>query len=152
MSVTSVRKDPAARTMTITSEFAAPIGRVWQLWADPRQLERWWGPPTHPATVVDHDLSPGGKVSYFVTGPDGDRMTGWWDVLAVEAPGRLAFEMGDPNIPTMTVRVDLAERPAGGTRMVIEVAFAAPEDMDLLIGMGFAEGLTTAVNQIDELL
>jgi uncharacterized protein YndB with AHSA1/START domain len=152
MSVTGVHKDPAARTMTITSEFTAPVHRVWQLWADPRQLERWWGPPTHPATVVDHDLTPGGKVSYYVTGAEGDRMTGWWDVVAVEAPAWLAFEMGDPNIPTMTVRVDLAERPTGGTRMVIEVSFASPDDMDLLIGMGFAEGLTAAVTQIDALL
>ena len=152
MSVTGVRKDPAARTMTITSEFTAPVERVWQLWADPRQLERWWGPPTHPATVVGHDLSPGGKVSYFVTGPEGDRMTGWWDVVSVEAPTRLTFEMGDPNIPALAVRVDLAERPGGGTRMVIGVAFGSAEDMDLLIGMGFEAGMTAALTQIDALL
>jgi len=152
MSVTSVHKDPAARTMTITSEFAAPVGRVWRLWADPRQLERWWGPPTHPATVIAHDLSPGGKVSYFVTGPEGDRMTGWWDVVAVDPPTWLAFEMGDPNIPAMTVRVDLAELPTGGTRMVIEVSFGSADDMDLLIGMGFEAGLTAALTQTDALL
>ena len=152
MSVTSVRKDPATLTMTITSEFAAPVDRVWQLWADPRQLERWWGPPTHPATVADHDLSPGGKVSYFVTGPEGDRRHGWWDVRTVEAPRRLEFEMGDPNIPTMTVRVDLAERPGGGTRMMIRVAFASADDMDLLLGMGFDTGMTAALTQIDALL
>jgi len=58
MTVTSIVKDPAALTMTITSEFDAPIDRVWSLWEDPRQLERWWGPPTYPATVVDHDLTP----------------------------------------------------------------------------------------------
>jgi uncharacterized protein YndB with AHSA1/START domain len=60
MSVTSVHKDPENMTMTIAAEFDAPIGRVWQLWANPRQLERWWGPPTYPATVVDHDLTPAG--------------------------------------------------------------------------------------------
>ena len=57
MSVTSVHKDPETMTMTVTAEYDAPVARVWQLWADPRQLERWWGPPTYPATVVDHDLS-----------------------------------------------------------------------------------------------
>jgi uncharacterized protein YndB with AHSA1/START domain len=152
MSVISVEKDLDSLSLTLVADFDAPIERVWQLWADPRQLERWWGPPTHPATVVTHDLSPGGKVSYFVTGPEGDRMAGWWDVLAVEAPRRLAFEMGDPNIPTMTARVHLAERPGGGTRMVIEVSFASAEDMDLLVGMGFEEGLSTAIAQIDALL
>ena len=58
MTVTAVRKDPAARRMTLEAEFAASAARVWQLWADPRQLERWWGPPTHPATVTAHDLRP----------------------------------------------------------------------------------------------
>jgi uncharacterized protein YndB with AHSA1/START domain len=45
MTVTDIRKDPKARTMTLDAEFQATPERVWQLWADPRQLERWWGPP-----------------------------------------------------------------------------------------------------------
>src|SRR4029079_11870921 len=64
MTVTAVRKDQQARTMTLDAEFAAPPERVWQLWADPRQLERWWGPPTYPATVDAHDLRSGGRVEY----------------------------------------------------------------------------------------
>ena len=52
MTVTAVRKDPQTLTMTLDAEFDAPPERVWQLWADPRQLERWWGPPTYPATVT----------------------------------------------------------------------------------------------------
>ena len=71
MTVTDVRKDPDALTLTITSVFDAAVDRVWQLWADPRRLERWWGPPTYPATFVDHDLTPGGRVTYFMTGPEG---------------------------------------------------------------------------------
>ena len=45
MTVTDVRKDPTALTMTVASEWEAPIARVWQLWADPRKLERWWARP-----------------------------------------------------------------------------------------------------------
>src|SRR5215211_1386621 len=68
MTLKDVKKDPANLSMVVTAEFNAPVQRVWQLWADPRQLERWWGPPTYPATVVDHDLVPGGTVNYFMTG------------------------------------------------------------------------------------
>jgi len=88
VTVTDVRKDTTALTMTINCEWDAPIERVWQLWADPRQLERWWGPPTYPATVVDHDLTPGGRVNYYMTGPDGDQPRGWWRVIAVDPPHR----------------------------------------------------------------
>jgi uncharacterized protein YndB with AHSA1/START domain len=152
MTVTSVHRDPEARMMTITAEFDAPVDRVWQLWANPRQLERWWGPPTHPATVVEHDLTPGGRVSYFVTGPDGDRSPGWWRVLAVDPPHRLDFELGDPRTPTLTVHVTMDPRPDGGTRMTIETTFPTDDAMDQLISMGFEEGLSTAVGQIDDVL
>ena len=75
MTVTAVRKDPEKLTMTLDAEFDASPDQVWNLWADPRKLERWWGPPTYPATVVDHDLVPGGTVSYYMTGPEGDNAT-----------------------------------------------------------------------------
>ena len=94
MTVTDVRKDPDALTLTITASFGAPIERVWQIWEDPRQLERWWGPPTYPATVVRHELHAGGRVTYFMTGPGGDRHHGWWAVRAVEPPHTLEFEDG----------------------------------------------------------
>ena len=94
MSTITVEKDTEALSFTITARFDAPLERVWQVWSDPRQLERWWGPPTYPATVTEHDLTPGGRVAYYMTGPEGDRHHGWWEVLAVEAPHRLEFDDG----------------------------------------------------------
>ena len=61
MTVTSVDTDLDTLTLTLIADFTAPIEQVWQLWADPRQLERWWGPPTYPATFTRHDLSPGSR-------------------------------------------------------------------------------------------
>ncbi len=159
MPVKSVHKDPEKLTMTLTAEFDAPIDRVWQVWEDPRRLERWWGPPTYPATFVDHDLTPGGHVGYYMTGPEGDKHHGWWTVIAVEAPRRLEFEdgfaddSGNPNhqMPTTTTVVTLADQ-AGGTVMTIETRFPSLEAMEQLVEMGMEEGFTGAVNQIDGLL
>lgn len=160
MTVTNITKDRDALTMTVESEFDAPVERVWQLWSDPRQLERWWGPPTYPATVVDHDLSAGGRVSYYMTGPDGERSHGWWRVIAVDAPSSLEFEdgfadsEGNPttDLPTTTARVTLAERPGGGTSMVIASAFPSAAAMDQMIEMGLEEGFAAAFAQTDALL
>src|SRR3954447_520711 len=82
MTVTNVSKDPAAATMAVTAEFDASTEAVWQLWADPRLLERWWGPPTYPATMVDHDLVAGGRAAYYMTRPHGARP----DVLLHDQP------------------------------------------------------------------
>jgi uncharacterized protein YndB with AHSA1/START domain len=160
MPVTAVHKDPVALTMTVSSEWDAPIARVWQLWADPRQLERWWGPPTYPATVVDHELRPGGKVSYFMTSPEGERYPGWWKVLAAEAPLRLEFEDGfadaDGNVneqmPTTRTVVTFTELPGNRTRMLMEARFPSSQAMEQLISMGMEEGLAAAMGQIDAIL
>src|ERR687886_752993 len=94
MPVTGVQKDLDNLTLTITAEFAAPVERVWQVYADPRQLEKVWGPPSYPATFVDHDLRPGGRVTYFMTGPEGQKFAGYWQVTAVDAPNSFAFDDG----------------------------------------------------------
>lgn len=159
MTVTSVEKDAATLTMTITAEFDAPVERAWQLWADPRQLERWWGPPTYPATFVEHDLTPGAIVTYFMTGPEGDQPRGWWRVTAVDAPNHLEIEDGfaddagnpNPDMPTMNMRVDLREL-GNGTQMTIETTFPSKAAMEQLISMGMEEGLSAAVGQIDDIL
>lgn len=159
MSVTAVDKDPTNNTMTITAEFAAPADRVWQIWADPRQLERWWGPPSYPATVVDHDFRPGGIVNYFMTGPEGDQSHGYWRILTVDAPRQLEFEDGfadedgapNTDLPATTITVTLDEQD-GRTRMAIRNAFPSTEAMEQMVAMGMIEGMTEAISQINGLL
>jgi uncharacterized protein YndB with AHSA1/START domain len=160
MTVVDVRKDAEALTLTFTCEYDAPVTRVWGLWADPRQLERWWGPPTHPATVVEHDLVPGGRVSYYMTSPEGQRYWGWWTVTASDAPMSFSFEdgFGDEHgapvadMPVTVVRVGLAERDGGGTRMTIESVFPSIEAMQKLTEMGMEEGMRQALGQTDDIL
>ncbi|MDX3574722.1 SRPBCC domain-containing protein [Streptomyces sp. ID05-47C] len=159
MTATSVDKDFDSLTLTLTADFAAPVENVWQLWADPRRLERWWGPPTYPATFENHDLTPGGEVTYFMTGPEGDKHRGWWRVTSVAAPTSLEFtdgfadQDGTPSttMPTTTMSMRLTEHD-GVTRMEIRSAFATREQMDQLITMGMEEGLKEAVGQMDGLL
>ena len=71
MSVANVEKDPESLTMTVTAHLDATVERVWQLWADPRQFEQWWGPPGYSPTVIDHDLRAGGRVTFFTAGTEG---------------------------------------------------------------------------------
>src|SRR5215207_8167251 len=160
MTVTAVHKDPEKLTLTIESEFEASADRVWQLWADSRQLERWWGPPTYPATFTAHDLTPGSRVEYHMTGPSGDQPHGYWDVVEVDPPRRLVYldgfahEDGTPNeeFPRNEGRVTIEEVAAGRTRMSIESIFPSAEAMEQVLAMGMEQGLTQAVGQIDAIL
>ena len=157
MTVTAVRKDPQRLTLTVEAEFDTSVERIWQLWADPRKLERWWGPPTYPATFTKHDLAPGSRVEYHMTGSAGDQPQGYWDVLEVEPPYRIllrdacANADGTPN-PENTIRVVIEEIAPGRTRMSIETAFPSSEAMERALANGTDEGLSQAVSQIEAIL
>jgi uncharacterized protein YndB with AHSA1/START domain len=160
MTAIAVQKDTDARTMTTTAEFEASPERVWQLWSDPRQLERWWGPPTYPATVDSHDLRPGGRVEYHMTGPEGDQPRGYWEIVEADAPRSLAFRDGfanddgtpNPELPVTEMRVRIEATGDGRTRMSIDSIFPSTEAMEQVLAMGMEEGLKQAIGQIDAIL
>jgi uncharacterized protein YndB with AHSA1/START domain len=159
MPVTDVQQDLDTLTLTITADFAAPVERIWQIYADPRQLEKVWGPPTYPATVVDHDLTAGGRVTYFMTGPDGDKHAGYWNITAVEEPRSLSFDDGfadldftpNPALP-VSKNVYTFTEYNGGTRAVYVSTFESAEALQQVLDMGVVEGASSAINQIDDLL
>ncbi|MDP9100571.1 MAG: SRPBCC domain-containing protein [Actinomycetota bacterium] len=159
MTVVSTAQDPQSLTFTIVADLAARPSRVWQLWSDPRQLERWWGPPTWPATFETHEHSPGGRSRYFMTGPAGEKARGWWLTEVLDEPRRLEFddgfsdESGEPDtaMPTIKVLVELAETDSG-TRMTVTSRFGSVAEMERVVQMGMVEGMTAAMGQMDALL
>jgi uncharacterized protein YndB with AHSA1/START domain len=159
MSVIRAEKDFDSLSLILLAEFDASIERVWQLWADPRQLERWWGPPTYPSIVEKHDLAAGGEVTYIMIGPGGEKSRGWWRVKAVDPPRSLEFtdgfanQDGTPNAetPTTAVQVRLTEQD-GRTRMELRFAFESREHWEQLERWGAFEVFPQSVGQMDAVL
>ena len=160
MTVWKIDKNAEARTMVITAEFEAPIADVWQLWADPRLLERWWGPPGFPATFGHHDLTPGGTITYSMAGPDGGEVfEGTWNVIEVEAPTRLVVEDavvdedGTPSDGNSMTRMEIDLDATGDTtRMILTTQFDSLEGMEQAIATGVTEGMRACMSQMDALL
>ena len=159
MPVTDVQTDTDNNTLTLTAEFAAPVERVWQVYADPRQLEQIWGPPGYPATFVEHDFVPGGRAKYYMTGPDGERFGGWWQFESIDPTSSFAFSDGfadaDLNpvedMPVSTNRYSF-ESTANGTRAIYTSSYSSAEELQKVLEMGAVEGATAAISQIDGLL
>lgn len=159
MSVISSTKNLEALSFTLVAEFDAGVERVWQLWEDPRQLERWWGPPTWPATFEQFEFQSGGKAGYYMTGPEGEKAGGWWRFTAIQAPNKLEFDDGfadengapvdDLGITHATVSL---EEAGGRTRMTIVSTFESEKQMEQMVQMGMEEGMREAVGQIDAIL
>lgn len=156
MPITSVSKDPAALTMTVVAEFPVPVQRLWDAYADPRQLERFWGPPTYPARFTRHDMYPGGRSEYAMTGPAGDVSRGYWEFLSVhpqesfEVRDGFAAEDGSDNddMPSMRM-VFRFSATATGSQVSTTTYFNSVEDLDQLLAMGMEEGMREAMAQMD---
>lgn len=159
MPITSILSDPATLTLTATGEYPVPVERLWAAWADPRQLERFWGPPQWPATFTRHDMTEGGRAEYHMTGPNGETSRGYWRFVHVEAPR--SFEVvdgfanpdGSPNRDFPETRMEFRfESTATGSRFVGVSTFASVEAMERLVAMGMKEGLAAALAQMDDVL
>lgn len=159
MTVISTMADPETLCLTVVAEFAASPERVWDVWSNARVLERWWGPPTYPATFTRHDFVVGGESRYFMSGPDGDTPRGWWRMVVIDEPRRLEFQNGlagedgepVPGVEPMAAYVTF-EPIEGGTRMTGVHKFLDVSQMETMLGMGMSEGMTQAISQIDGLL
>ncbi|GAA3540669.1 SRPBCC family protein [Aeromicrobium flavum] len=159
MPITSVTKDTDDLTMTVVAEFPVPVRRLWDAYADPRQLERFWGPVEYPATFTRHDMFPGGESYYVMTGPEGDTSAGYWRFHSVDEGKGFEVEDGfcsEPGVPSQdmpSMRMTFAFEEAGdGSRVTTTTWFASLEDLEKLIGMGMDEGMRSAMGQMDEVL
>ncbi|MGX1933413.1 SRPBCC family protein [Microbacterium resistens] len=159
MPVIDVTTDPEALTMTVTADFAAPVERVWNAYSDPRQLERFWGPPGWPATFTAWDHRVGGRAVYSMNGPRGEKSSGSWEFLAIEAPNRFEVldsfvdDEGAPLDGFPAMRMTFTFEPAGdGTRMVTTSYFDSVEALDQVVEMGAVEGTKMAMAQLDAVL
>lgn len=159
MPITLVTSDPETLTLTVVGDYPVPVSRLWEAYADPRQLERFWGPPEWPATFLRHDMRVGGEAHYFMTGPDGTQHHGWWRFLRIEPMKLIEAEDGfseedgskDDGMPYMRMVFRFEETPTG-SRFTGVTYFNSVEDMEQLVAMGMIEGMQSAMGQLDELL
>jgi uncharacterized protein YndB with AHSA1/START domain len=159
MPVTSVTRDPERLTMTVVADFTAGVQRLWEVYVDPRQLERFWGPPAYPATFTRHDAVVGGLSSYTMKGEGGDTHGGYWEWLSVdplksfEVRDGFATPDGTSNDAMPSMRMQFVFEETGtGSRVTTTTYFNTLEELEQLLEMGMDEGLREAMGQLDTVL
>jgi uncharacterized protein YndB with AHSA1/START domain len=159
MPVTDVTTDPEALTLTLTADFAAPAERVWSAFTDPRQLERFWGPPGYPATFTTFDFEVGGTARYRMTSPRGEESHGSWEFIAIDPRSSFAVldQFANPDgspvegMPSSRMTFAVTATDAGA-RLISTTYFTSSEALEQLVGMGMVEGITMAYDQLDRVL
>lgn len=159
MPITSVTKDAAKLTLTVVADYPVSQQRLWQAYADARQLERFWGPPTWPAKFTRHDMKVGGRSEYHMTGPNGEKSRGYWKFIAVNPSSAFEVQDGFANddgtdntqSPSMTMKFTFVGT-ADGSRMTCVTTFPSLQAMEELEKMGMEEGMRSALGQLDGVL
>lgn len=154
MPLTSVTRDAATLTLTVVGDYPVPQRRLWDAFADPRQLERFWGPPTWPATFTKHDFRVGGRAEYVMTGPDGETWSGSWKFTAVDPIDSFAADDGDDNVDDENMPASMKfsfETTPTGSRMTCVTRFSSVEAIEQM-GPAMEEGLRAAMPQLDVVL
>jgi len=159
MPIESIKTNEKSLTLTAIGVYPVPVSRLWEAWSDPRMLERFWGPPSWPATFTQHTVRVGERSLYFMTGPNGESSHGYWTFSEVDPGKRFVVRDGfcspdgAPNegFPETIMEVTF-ESTEGGSRFTAVSTFASVEAMEQLLSMGMLEGFSTAMGQLDAVL
>ena len=152
-----VEKD--ARSIIVERSFKAPLDAVWAAWTDAEILCQWWAPKPYKCVIKVLDFREGGRWLYCMEGPQGDRHWCFFDYEVVQPQkfysGSDAFcdEQGVASSTKPKVRWENHFSESHGTTLVrIHLHFDTSEDLEQIIQMGFKEGFTMGMDQLDELL
>lgn len=149
----------AANKMTITREFAAPVANVWKAWTQAELLDLWWAPKPWKTKTKSMDFREGGTWHYSMVGPEGEEHFCRNDYKTIQPGANFtstdAFcdEQGNINndFPSTDWLCKFSESESG-TQVTIELTSASEADLEILAELGFKEGFTSALTNLDELI
>ncbi len=152
-------KDLSNKKITVIREFAASLENVWSAWTDPSLLDQWWAPKPWKAITKSMDFREGGYWLYCMTGPNGEKSWDRADFITIEPKNLFIVEnyfcdeQGNKNssMPTMHWKNQFHKTPEGA-KVEVEITFAEIADFEKIIEMGFEQGFTAALENLDEIL
>jgi len=154
-----INKDLPNKKIVLTREFDASPALVWQAYTDRSILDQWWAPKPWKAETKSMDFREGGQWQYAMVGPEGEKH--WGKMIYGKIVPETSFvaqdvfcdENGTPNpaLPGLDWTNEFTAT-AKGTKVTGTILFASEEDLKKLLEMGFEEGITIAMNGLDEWL
>lgn len=147
------------RQITVKREFKASLADVWAAWTEPEILDQWWAPKPYQAITVAMDFKVGGRWFYYMLSPAGERHYCLFDFKEIiplqHFSGIDAFCDQDQIISDFKPRVNWKNTFQSGkekTLVSITLDFETIADLEAIIHMGFKEGFTMGLSNLDEYL
>ena len=149
--------DKTAKTVFVTREFAADLSLVWDAFTKQEILDQWWAPQPWKSKTKFMDFKVGGRRFYAMVSPEGQEMWAIHKFTSITPKTNFkylnAFADKDENpvLPGSDWDFNFSEQN-GKTKVSITIYNDSLERMEKMIEMGFKEGFTMTLNELDNLL
>ena len=156
---TEITTDLKKATFQAKREFEADVALVWRAWTEAELLDQWWAPKPWKCETKSMDFRPDGKWIYEMVGPDGERHGGIQIFNKIKLrdyfSGKDAFLDKEGNIneelPVATWKNTFIPTEKG-TLVISFAQYPNTEDLETVIKMGMAEGLSMAHDNLDDVI
>lgn len=156
---TKITKGATGNTLIVTRSFNTSVEKVWEAWTNSRLLDEWWAPKPWKAVTIEFDFSEGGHWLYYMLGPEGERHYCRADYKTIEqmksyiATDAFTDEKGVPNNQAPSAQWENTFTANGDkTDLSIEITYPTEADLETIVSMGFKEGFSMGLANLDELL
>lgn len=146
-------------TIHVKREFNAHLELVWQAWTTAEWLDQWWAPKPYRNKTKSLEFKQGGTWLYAMISPENETHWCRFDYQDIDTnksySGLDAFCDENGNLNTEFSRMfwqyNFSEK-SDRTMVDITITVDTFETLEKIIAMGFKEGFTMGLEQLDELL
>lgn len=149
--------DKSAKAVFITREFDAPLSLVWDAFTKPEILDQWVAPKPWTSRTKFMDFKVGGRRFYAMVSPEGQER--WSIQKYTSISPKTNFKMHNafadkdenPELPGSDWDYTFSEQN-GRTKVYITIYNESLARLEKMIEMGFKEGFTGSMNNLENLL
>ena len=156
--------DKSTHSVLISKVFEAELSLVWDAFTKPDMLDQWWAPKPLESITKQMNFEEGGSRFYSMVWPDGKEHWGLKKYTLIQPKTKIkwlsSFSDKDANInpelPTSEWELNFSEEngPEGNQRTTLSIIIKHKTlaDLEMVIKMGFKEGFSMTINELDNLL
>ena len=151
--------DKTNRKIFVDRSFDAPVDLVWEAWTDSEILDEWWAPKPWKAETKSMNFKEGGRWHYAMVGPEGEKHWSLLDYKKIDLKRKFealdAFCDEEGNVSENMPRSyweNTFVREGDSTLVEIAIRYDKLEDLEKYIEMGFKEGFSMGLENLDEYL
>lgn len=151
--------DESTNSVLITREFDAELSLVWDAFSKQEILDQWWAPKPLVSKTKVMNFEVGGRRFYAMLWPEGQEHWGVKQYTLINPKTSIKWlssftdkdEKINAELPTSEWELNFSEQN-GITKVSIVIKNKTLADIEMIIKMGFKEGFTMTLNELEILL